>query len=317
MKMFLYIVPPNSGYSGRLQQAKTLTDICEGKGASINIKVLSKNTIYSIFTLLVDFHRYEYIFVAGSKKFAFLLPFLKLTHPAKKFIYQSTSVGYDDPATIYRSRLLRFLFGLYYFHIAQIPVKGNTNQNAILVPNYVSIPNSLASDKRVNNQDAKRGVLVGAICERKGQLRFLDVISDLGADDYSYSIIGPDSGFFESVPKYSEKFKKTVAGLHNVVFRGMVPQPKVIDEFCSCDFIICASLQEGASNAYLEAIACGLTPVVLDKKSDTLLFDMFGFHYIYFKDFIVGEDLSIIEIESNFRLVERLNSMCLEFYEGL
>jgi glycosyltransferase involved in cell wall biosynthesis len=312
----IYILPHNHGFSGRRTQVNTLIDNVFREDIQVDIVEFRSRSIFANFMILISLRHYSLIFVSGSRRFCLLLPLIRIFWNGKGLFYQSTSLGYDDPETVYNSWKFKILYRFYTRHIGQLPFATVCNRNAVSVPNFVRSFGSNKASEQYPQIGASTFVIVGAICERKGQLRALNELENL--EEISYlKVIGPDKGFYEYDAVYIKKFKDFIRRKPNVEYMGNLTHEQLLNELADAGYFLCASTQEGASNAYLEAMSLGLIPVVLDDKSDTALFDRYGFRYLRIGQKNLNAECLMDLRTRNISIIENLNIRCETFYKEI
>lgn len=132
-----------------------------------------------------------------------------------------------------------------------------------IVPNAVDTSKFKVLDKqKVRHQlsiSAATFVIgfVGAFIERKGPLRLLKAIQELGDDDIKVLFIGGGDPIVDK----------------SVIFSGKLNHTEIPNYLNACDVFVLPTLAEGCSNAIVEAMACGLPIVSSDLPFNTDILD--------------------------------------------
>jgi teichuronic acid biosynthesis glycosyltransferase TuaC len=125
---------------------------------------------------------------------------------------------------------------------------GRVLANAVDTKTFRPLPKVECRRKLGLPENATIAVFVGYFIERKGPLRVLQALESV--DDVYCVFIGKGS----QVPKGNR-----------VLFAGSVPNYEMPEWLSAADFFVLPSLNEGRSNAVLEALACGLPLIVSDR----------------------------------------------------
>ena len=307
-----YFVPGGFGYSGREKQVRLL---CE-EFSEIDFLVI--HVYEGLFEGFLQFYniskKYDTIIVAGIRRFALYGFLFKIFNPSCRLIYQSTNMDYDDPEYVFSSPFFRVLFSSFHIHIAQIQFRRAVNNNAIFVPNFVRlIPDDLVEVVSVRTINF---INIGAICPRKNQNNLINELLSAGITD-SICFVGPDADFYECDLNYVEHFKR-LCFLHGHRFLGKLEHDVVISLLCDSRFLLVSSINEGASNVYLEAMAVGCIPVISSLSADVRIFQSGGFKAVSLKELPsrTPEELQHV-VDFNRSILFNSNMRCLDFYSSL
>lgn len=144
-------------------------------------------------------------------------------------------------------------------------ILGIPQERVSIIPNgvncrkfYFSNNERIKIRKELSVQDACKVFLtVASVQNRKGQLAFLDILSQLGLEDYQYWIIGkgPDE---EEIQKYIDK--KGIQS--NVKLLGYRTANELYRYYSAADIYAHSSWREGQALSEIEAYATGLRTIV-------------------------------------------------------
>lgn len=136
--------------------------------------------------------------------------------------------------------------------------------NRIAKPELVEIGVDAGLFKFVDKDISKQLIYVGRIHPHKNPSLLLQIFAKLikGDPEYKLTIIGAFSDelyeeyFFDQVNKLKLK--------DNLDFKGKLTQPEIVKFYQGADFFLITSIIEGLSQASLEAMACGVRPVIFN-----------------------------------------------------
>jgi teichuronic acid biosynthesis glycosyltransferase TuaC len=150
-------------------------------------------------------------------------------------------------------------------HVVSLGADGNKIRvigNGIDVVKFHPLAKSDARAELNIPENAKVLVSVGALVDRKGFHRVIEVLSALAAKypELIYLIVGGDSPE-GNIRERLEHQVKTLKLENNVRFLGAYPSEQLKVPLSAADLFVLATANEGWANVFLEAMACGL-PVV-------------------------------------------------------
>ena len=135
----------------------------------------------------------------------------------------------------------------------------NKNTKCVTVPNFLyKFPNVDATAKRINQV-----VSVGRFSPEKGFLRLLDAwkIFVNTHPDWCLKLIG-DGAEREALEKKVREYDLQ----NSVIFTGMIPNDKVIEELCSSKIYALPSFTEALPTVIIEAGVCQVPAVAFDVR---------------------------------------------------
>jgi glycosyltransferase involved in cell wall biosynthesis len=134
--------------------------------------------------------------------------------------------------------------------------------NGIDVVKFHPLAKSVAREELKLPENAKVLVSVGALVDRKGFHRVIEVLPALVANypELVYLIVGGDSPE-GNIRERLEHQVKTLKLEDNVRFMGAYPSEQLKVPLSAADLFVLATANEGWANVFLEAMACGL-PVI-------------------------------------------------------
>jgi teichuronic acid biosynthesis glycosyltransferase TuaC len=134
--------------------------------------------------------------------------------------------------------------------------------NGIDVVKFYPLAKSVAREELNIQENAKVLVSVGALVDRKGFYRVIEVLPALVAKypELIYLIVGGDSPE-GNIRERLEHQVKTLKLEDNVRFLGAYPSEHIKIPLSAADLFVLATANEGWANVFLEAMACGL-PVI-------------------------------------------------------
>jgi glycosyltransferase involved in cell wall biosynthesis len=134
--------------------------------------------------------------------------------------------------------------------------------NGIDVVKFYPLAKTVARAELAIPKNAKVLVSVGALVDRKGFHRVIEILPALAAryPELIYLIVGGDSpeGY---IRERLEQQIKTLGLEKNVRFLGAYPSEQLKLPLSAADLFVLATANEGWANVFLEAMACGL-PVI-------------------------------------------------------
>ena len=134
--------------------------------------------------------------------------------------------------------------------------------NGIDVVKFYPLAKTVARAELAIPKNAKVLVSVGALVDRKGFHRVIEILPTLAAKypELIYLIVGGDSpeGY---IRERLEQQVKTLELEKNVRFLGAYPSEQLKLPLSAADLFVLATANEGWANVFLEAMACGL-PVI-------------------------------------------------------
>ena len=134
--------------------------------------------------------------------------------------------------------------------------------NGIDVIKFYPLAKTVARAELAIPKNAKVLVSVGALVDRKGFHRVIEILPTLAAryPELIYLIVGGDSpeGY---IRERLEQQVKTLGLEKNVRFLGAYPSEQLKLPLSAADLFVLATANEGWANVFLEAMACGL-PVI-------------------------------------------------------
>lgn len=122
------------------------------------------------------------------------------------------------------------------------------------------------------DRDEIRVLCVSRLIERKGIRYLIEAISKLDSEKVKLTLVGEGN--------QEAELKQLVRELElddSVIFKGYVSHEKISEIYKKSDIFALPSLNEGMSNALLEALAAGLPVIVTDTGGTSELIDENGF----------------------------------------
>ena len=151
--------------------------------------------------------------------------------------------------------------------LKELALKTSSSQEISVIYNGIDVsefdPNF---DKRDN--DEIKIVCVARLIERKGLKYLIEAIGELKDNNIKLIIVGEGN--------QEEELKKLAVELKisdSVDFKGYVSHDRISDLYKNCDVFVLPSLNEGMSNALLEAMGTGLPVIVTDTGGTQELID--------------------------------------------
>ncbi|MEZ8788974.1 hypothetical protein AB6D73_17105 [Vibrio splendidus] len=214
---------------------------------------------------------YDVVHIHGLNYSLLLAPLLKLIN--KKVVLHMSSLGYDDPITMNKSNLLRFLLKFVDFHIVQKKSLEIDNKTRF-IPNLLSIKTKKSSRTCVNSYI---DILVsGVICQRKRQVEILYWLKKLSNNYVRVHFAGSFVNNYNEFEKdYVNEFNCLASELENCRVYGQLEKNELQALMTKSHYFFAISKQEGLSNSYIECLSSNLIPISFMNNVDEL-FDVMG-----------------------------------------
>lgn len=162
-------------------------------------------------------------------------------------------------------------------------------QNGVDTDFFVPLGNEQKRElrNRIGLRDVPSFLVLGLLLPRKNNALIIDAFNIIGNSLGQLIIVGggPEEDFL----------KKKANGNPNILFIGQTNTP--LEYIQACDFLISSSLAEGLPNTVLEAISCGLVPLLSDITPHKELVEDSSICHIFKRDSI--DDLVGLLKESN------------------
>jgi glycosyltransferase involved in cell wall biosynthesis len=189
-----------------------------------------------------------------------------------------SSQGFDDPCSLLNQQWLsnRFRRSLHALDawIVQNPKDQIDQPNALYVPNIVDIPRQVEPFDERNKQI----LCLGVVCERKGQLQLIKdfaAMPGLAQNGWKLLLCGSyDHNYYEYNRDYVNACLELAAKTPNVQMLGHLKGSQLSELLAHSKMFTALSLREGLSNAYLEALANGMRPILPHDREDDLFCDL-------------------------------------------
>ena len=151
--------------------------------------------------------------------------------------------------------------------LKELALKTSPSQEISVIYNGIDVsefdPNF---DKRENNEI--RIVCVARLIERKGLKYLIEAVGELKDNNIKLIIVG-EGNQEEELKNFAVELKMS----DRVDFKGYVNHNQIADIYKNSDIFVLPSLNEGMSNALLEAMGTGLPVIVTDTGGTTELID--------------------------------------------
>ena len=296
-----------------------------------DIEIIKINTksIFLFNILLFVFYIREnqnikFIHLHSCTSIMFTTVFLSLFLKFKVFV-KITRIGFGSQIDLISSNYFkRFLFRLFkYFNNLKFIALTNEAKHYLLSfspdSKVIVIPNGVNIERfsRPEIQEPINMIFVSRLISRKNILNSLDIICNNLTIRHNIFICGsgPER---EKISVYIKENKLS----HYKIF-GELSEDNVFQKLRISHFFVLNSINEGLSNAFLEAISVGVVPVVsknifysaLNKKYDCLLFfddfikykkeDLFTTYLIKSRnlEIMVQKEFNIVNIAKKFNLL--------------
>ncbi len=149
--------------------------------------------------------------------------------------------------------------------LRELALKSSPDQEIGVIRNGIDISEF---KPHFETQDTLRVLCVSRLIERKGIRFLIEAIGMLKKDRVELILVG--EGNCEGELK---ELAKDLEVSDRVVFKGYVGHDRISDIYKESDLFVLPSLNEGMSNALLEAMASGLPVIVTDTGGTTELLD--------------------------------------------
>jgi glycosyltransferase involved in cell wall biosynthesis len=149
--------------------------------------------------------------------------------------------------------------------LRELALKSSPNQEIGVIRNGIDI---LAFEPHFETHDTLRVLCVSRLIERKGIRFLIEAIGMLKNDRVELILVGEGN--------CEEELKELAKDLEvsdRVVFKGYMGHDRISDIYKESDLFVLPSLNEGMSNALLEAMASGLPVIVTDTGGTSELLD--------------------------------------------
>lgn len=292
-------------FSGRAKQALFLSDYIKTKGynvhtISLDSHELGKNSkflrllyskkasnLYNIIKYIIK-NNINLVHIHGLSYTLLLAPVLRLL--GVKVGMHMSCEGYDDPVTLSNRVSTKFFVPCLSFFIVQKFKYENISKNRFYVENAISI--DIKENKKTNKRP--KVVLSGVFSPRKRQLEVIKWASNY-VDSVDFYFIGSYcNNYHEYSSSYVERCLELSSGYNNVYLLGQLDKNGVSDVLASSDAFMAISKTEGLSNAYVEALAYDLTPIIFDNYVDDLFSSLS----------IVNQIISVPSILSGYKIID-------------
>ncbi len=274
-------------FSGRAKQAHSLRDVLLNYGCDIKIISLDQDVIkyrgetyrlnyfekFNSLKYMLTFvltNNIKIVHIHGLSYALILAPFFRLK--GVKTILHMSSFGYDDPATLKKSLLKRYLCRcLNYFVVQKISLANSENE--IFIPNLLTI-DTVASKRTLI--DGKIHIIIsGVICQRKKQLEIITWLGSLNDDNVIVHFAGSHQNNYNEYDKlYVSNFLTIAKSVTNCFIHGTLSKIELSSLMSKCQYFFAISAQEGLSNSYIECLASNLIPIAevdnVDELFDTV-----------------------------------------------
>ncbi|MFC1590022.1 glycosyltransferase family 4 protein [Candidatus Omnitrophota bacterium] len=274
-------------------------------------------SISTCYYMIITRHMYDIVHIHGALDRSLEILTAKLLR--KKLVIKMTLYGCDDPLAIRESgrlgrlRLKVFSLGDIFVSISTVLTeafrKVLPRKPVRYIPNGVDVtrfrPISNDMEKRLLRKDlglpvgVPMAMSISRICRRKGVDTLIDAWKDIvfGRPEAVLLLVGPtgkrdyeDEEFFEQL----QKKVKEHGLIGNIIFTDTVGIGHVHKYLMASDLFIFASRQEGLPTAIIEAMACGLPPIVMNIPGVSEDIVSNGIDGIIIYDYNIREFVSVI-----------------------
>jgi glycosyltransferase involved in cell wall biosynthesis len=171
-----------------------------------------------------------------SDRFQFLYPFLR---PIVRMVWRGAS------AVVSNSRGLK-----------ELALQTNNEQSIAVIPNGVDVKHFVPQEKSLVANEGVIHLTLGAsrLTDRKGIVYLIEAL-DILRDTFRFSLVIIGDG---NAKERLEQLVKDRDLSESISFVGRIPREETLPYYQTADIFVLPSLNEGMSNAMLEALACGL-----------------------------------------------------------
>jgi glycosyltransferase involved in cell wall biosynthesis len=151
--------------------------------------------------------------------------------------------------------------------LKELALETNPQQAISVIHNGIDISEFTPNDRK-KTEEYLQLICVSRLIERKGIRYLLQAIGELKHENIRLTIVGDGNQLLE--------LKNLTSKLNiedKVVFKGYLDHSKLAEAYQQSDIFVLPSLNEGMSNALLEALAAGLPVVVTDTGGTSELLD--------------------------------------------
>jgi glycosyltransferase involved in cell wall biosynthesis len=151
--------------------------------------------------------------------------------------------------------------------LKELALETNPQQEISVIHNGIDISEFTPNDRK-KTEEYLQLICVSRLIERKGIRYLLQAIGELKHENIRLTIVGDGNQLLE--------LKNLTSKLNiedKVVFKGYLDHSKLAEAYQQSDIFVLPSLNEGMSNALLEALAAGLPVVVTDTGGTSELLD--------------------------------------------
>ena len=152
--------------------------------------------------------------------------------------------------------------------LKELALKSSPDQEISVIYNGIDISEFKPDLNEVNNNGELRVVCVSRLIDRKGIKFLIEAIEKLKDRDVKLILVGEGN--------QEDELKKLVVDSRisdRVEFKGYMNHDSIADLYRTSDVFVLPSLNEGMSNALLEAMASGLPVIVTDTGGTSELID--------------------------------------------
>ena len=216
--------------------------------------------------------RFDAVHFHGHHYLVALTPILR--RAGIRCVLNMSEIGFDDPDALlnqpWLSRIQRAGIDNLHSWVVQNPSNAEGHAAAVCVPNAVTVPASVTPW-------AKRQQVIlssGVVCERKGQLELIEGFSRSACnvrENWQLILCGsyqPD--FEEHDPAYVRAVLEAIRKVPGVRLLGHLQREELQQWLARSRYFTATSAREGLSNAYLEALAYGVQPILPADREDEL-----------------------------------------------